>query len=135
MDEPYKLPATDPAREETPPSPRERRAGPVARILSAATILIAVALIFTSSWIPPSTLLEPGTFPRASPHFLRILVLDHPFAPLCLAILLAVVGWVISFTRRVFLGLALAFAAALFLTTWAAILFWLLNHLIKGVTG
>lgn len=135
MDEPYQPPATDPAHKETPLSPRERRAGPVARFLSSATILIAIALIFTMRSIPPSTLLETDTFPTASPPFLRILVLDHPNAPLFLAILFAVIGGAVSFTRKVSLGLALAFAAALFLLTWASILFWVINHLIKGVTG
>ncbi len=98
-------------------------------------ILIAIVLSFATRWIPPSTLLDPDSFPSASPQFLRILVLDHPIAPPCLVIILAMIGGALSFTRRVFLGLAVAFAAAGLLTAWAGILFWLMNNLIKGFTS
>jgi hypothetical protein len=135
MNQPYQPPATDPSREEATPSIRKRRAGPIARFQSAATILIAIALIVTLRWIPPSSLLEPDTFPSASPPFARTLVLDFPYAAPCLAILLAVIGGAISFSRRVFLGVAVTSAAAALLAAWTGILLWVLMDLIKGVTG
>ena len=78
---------------------------------------------------------EPDTCPSASPPFARTLVLDFPYAAPCLAILLAVIGGAISFSRRVFLGVAVTSAAAALLAAWTGILLWVLMDLIKGVTG
>jgi hypothetical protein len=135
MNQPYQPPATDPSREEATPSIRKRRAGPVARFQSAATILIAIALIIAFRRYATSGLVQLDTFPVAAPRFVRALVLDYPYAAPCLAILLAVIGGAMSFSRRVFLSVAVTSAAAALLAAWTGILLWVLMDLIKGVTG
>lgn len=135
MNQPYQPPATDPSREEATPSIRKRRAGPVARFQSAATILIAIALIIAFRRYATSGLVQLDTFPVAAPRIVRALVLDYPYAAPCLAILLAVIGGAMSFSRRVFLSVAVTSAAAALLAAWTGILLWVLMDLIKGVTG
>jgi hypothetical protein len=62
-------------------------------------------------------------------------VLDYPYAAPGLAILLAMIGGAISFSRRVFLSVAVTSTAAGLLAAWTGILLWVLMDLIKGVTG
>ena len=135
MNQPYQPPATDPSREEETPSIRKRRAGPVARFLSAAVIVIAIALIFAFKRYGTNGILQSDIFPISAPQFVRILVRDYPYAGPCLAILLALIGGAISFSRRVFLGVAVTSAAAGLLAAWTGILLWVLMDLIKGFTG
>ena len=132
MNQPYQPPATNPSREEASPSIRVRRAGPLARVLSATTILSAVGLILASKHA--DGILQLDIFPITSPPFVRALVLDYPYAAPCLAILLAVIGGAMSFSRRVFLSVAVTSAAAALLAAWTGILLWVLMDLIKGVT-
>jgi len=135
MNQPYQPPATDPSREETTPSIRKRRAGPVARFQSAATILIAIALIIAFRRYATGGILQLDVFPIAAPPFVRTLVLDYPYAAPGLAILLAMIGGAISFSRRVFLSVAVTSTAAGLLAAWTGILLRVLMDLIKGVTG
>jgi hypothetical protein len=45
------------------------------------------------------------------------------------------IGGAISFSRRVFLSVAVTSTAAGLLAAWTGILLWVLMDLIKGVTG